>query len=882
MMVIFGIIMVILVSEMGVFFHPKSCRDHSFLLLAGFLALDLFGLLGTDVSGALGVLVMLGALVGVFGTGVYFFRRYQLVYETGSSEYLRAVSAIWGVLLGCMIASHFVLGLSPELAEVMAGVISVSFVGTCYFFGLRLRGAYLRKHVSRSLGLMLGGGMLFWGANWIYSFGADSSFLTVYVGLSFLSLPLVRCLGQAVVARFLYAPSFFRREKGLLKVVKSLRYNVQASSIDHSISVLLPEVLGGCRVRYFLDMGDGQDFAFQSETGFLLYENLPKSSAFFELFSSDFGPVSFATFETVFAERSPAILKQVRLEFERCGCDVVLPLYGRADRVIGILMIDGPRRGWRFAVEILDLFRELGAVLSSIAETNYFYRRFSLQQHRLKSLGDLSLVLGSSFEVDHMLLRAGSFLRSEYNGRGVVAFLRRGKDDFFASYYSHLSSLPEALWTLDLESLGHDFSGSEGIFIYSMNSNQDSVLGRICSFYDAEGALVVPIGEKGNFDGVMVMVLDNIHLGLSVTDRMILQGFTRLVGAQYRNSLLFQDVRKAQVYHEDVLKQLAAGIVICDEADVIMEINLMAQRLFGVKEAEVVGVSVSCLSVFSSQETVLILSSLDVGASEICVRDGDQIRYCSVIREDHARGSLYVISDITELHYLQRETHRVSRLRSLGTMAAGIAHEIRNPLVPIKTFTQLLGKQWEDKVFLERYRGMVLPQLSRIRTMCDSLRRLGDESVPDFSEICLKTVLKNVVDLLSQDGRADGVLFHLDAPDLPLIWGDSDRLCQVFLNLCLNGIESLPDQAGKLWIKVREFEEKGQVEVSIKDNGCGMSQEAQTRLFDPFYTQKVSGTGLGMSIVHKICEEHSAGIRVFSKEGSGTEFVLAFPQGKNV
>ena len=213
-------------------------------------------------------------------------------------------------------------------------------------------------------------------------------------------------------------------------------------------------------------------------------------------------------------------------------------------------------------------------------------------------------------------------------------------------------------------------------------------------------------------------------------------------------------------------------------------------------------------------------------------------------------------------------------------MAAGIAHEIKNPLVAIKTFTQLLPRKYEDPDFKPRYMDIVPPQITRIRKLCQSLLQLGDPKAPSLQSMSLEKMLDNVQDLLNSSSKKYKGDVILDGNLDMHVLADPEQIEQVFLNLILNGLESL-EESGQVVIRASELA-TGFIAVKIEDNGCGISKEQKEQLFDPFYTTKSSGTGLGMSIVHQIVSDHKGHIDVKSKEGKGTTFIVHLPKEKKI
>jgi len=246
------------------------------------------------------------------------------------------------------------------------------------------------------------------------------------------------------------------------------------------------------------------------------------------------------------------------------------------------------------------------------------------------------------------------------------------------------------------------------------------------------------------------------------------------------------------------------------------------------------------------------------------------------------------------------------KLASLGTMAAGMAHEIKNPLVSLRTFTQLLQQKWDDKEFRDKFSSIIPHEIERINRIAESLLKFGRPMKPEFTKVEVNSLLEEVLLLFESEAKKNNVRVTKILADLPEISGDPGQLSQAFVNIIKNGIEAMAEKGGELLVKtdigevVRlgkigrqgvkkgdemiwgEGEEAGKptpvIFVEITDSGEGISENNLKSLFDPFFTTKMTGTGMGLPITLRIIEEHKGSLKVRSKEGKGTTFIVTLPQ----
>ena len=222
-----------------------------------------------------------------------------------------------------------------------------------------------------------------------------------------------------------------------------------------------------------------------------------------------------------------------------------------------------------------------------------------------------------------------------------------------------------------------------------------------------------------------------------------------------------------------------------------------------------------------------------------------------------------------------QEKDVTERMASLGAVAAGLAHEIKNPLVAIKTLAQLLPEKFDDPEFRNYFSQVVLDEVERINTLVSELLDFARPSLPRTELLNLELLVEDVVRRLDLPRHQGAVCLNKVFDEgLPPIQGNPVQLRQVLFNVLTNGIEAMPAEGD---LEVRTAWEGGALLVIVTDSGAGIDDRDLPRIFEPFFTTKPSGTGLGLPLCKKIMEEHGGEIRVTNRPEGGTMVRLSFP-----
>jgi two-component system sensor histidine kinase HydH len=239
-------------------------------------------------------------------------------------------------------------------------------------------------------------------------------------------------------------------------------------------------------------------------------------------------------------------------------------------------------------------------------------------------------------------------------------------------------------------------------------------------------------------------------------------------------------------------------------------------------------------------------------------------------------GTILILRDLGEVRTLQEEIRRKERLAALGNLAAGVAHEIRNPLSSIKAFATYFGGKFPQGSEDRESAGIMIREVDRLNRVISELLEFARPSELRLRPTEMNELIRHSLRLIQQDAKTKKIEIRFaPAEGLPEVVVDHDRFTQALLNLYLNAIQAM-DQGGVLSVSSSAVR-NGEIRIQVVDTGGGIQVEDLGKIFDPYFTTKPRGTGLGLPIVHKIVEAHGGEIRVKSAVGKGTAFTILIP-----
>jgi len=405
--------------------------------------------------------------------------------------------------------------------------------------------------------------------------------------------------------------------------------------------------------------------------------------------------------------------------------------------------------------------------------------------------------------------------------------------------------------------------------------------------------LYIPLKVKGKVIGILGVDKKRGEPVIDEKEFETLSIFANYASIIIENSRLYEALLNEKKFSEDVLNSSVSGMLTTDVHGRITSLNPAARSILGVERENVRNRLIR--DVFASipemdamlQKTLLRHENMK-GCECLLKRDKGENIILSIssspIIEDAGSliGVLLMIHDITSEREREDYLQRVNRLISLGELAAGVAHEIRNPLTGIGVVLDILK---DRKRLLKADKDLLAEatlEIERLEKLISDLLDFARPKAFDFEPADINEIVRSISFLIGEQCNNQGIRLATRYGDkLPKACMDAEKIRQGLLNVIINAIRAMP-QGGKLTIETGiqgadAKGERGSVTVAIKDSGAGIPDAVKGRIFDPFFTTHHEGTGLGLSITHSIVKEHGGTIRFDSEEGKGARFVVSLP-----
>lgn len=327
-------------------------------------------------------------------------------------------------------------------------------------------------------------------------------------------------------------------------------------------------------------------------------------------------------------------------------------------------------------------------------------------------------------------------------------------------------------------------------------------------------------------------------------------------------------------YNEYILQSVPSGVISLDSGLRITKINAAAEKILKINAADVL--NRNCHEIFGEPVNRFLEDKTLIERKEFqySLNSGKWIHLGLTLTplfnsSKEAIGQLMVFTDLTELKALEAQAALRDRLASLGEMAAGMAHELRNPMGVIAGYTKLLSKKTDNS--LAHIVTTIANEVAVMDRVISDFLSFARPTELNLSRVDMEQVISNCVSNVLADKKY--IKLYLGIENIPQVYGDEILLRQAFINLFQNSIEAM-QEGGEL--RISFCVSSGYLEVTITDSGHGISEEIRDKVFLPFYTTKDKGTGLGLAIVHKIIVSHQGNISFDSNE-KGTTFNVSLP-----
>ncbi|MFG6497002.1 ATP-binding protein [Fictibacillus sp. UD] len=357
----------------------------------------------------------------------------------------------------------------------------------------------------------------------------------------------------------------------------------------------------------------------------------------------------------------------------------------------------------------------------------------------------------------------------------------------------------------------------------------------------------------------------------------------QVVGTSYMTSTTDSEMTQDQNLKKfkQLFNHALEAIVLCRSNMEIAEVNDRACELLQLSKEELIGRSAEEFFVRNGRaairkkwEEVLhgkkITGEFRYRTPEGFVRE---IEYsCQKDIVDHLHVT--ILKDVTDQKLTEQKLLKAEALNVVGELAAGVAHEIRNPLTSLKGFVQLIQNQTNE---FNQYLSIILSEVDRIEHIIKEFLVLSKSNSQNFKMACITDIIKDTVDLLNTQAIMKNIEIKTELEDqMPLVFCDSMQLKQVFINFVKNAIEA-SSIGDCVKVSLRLSDDKNNIQIQVRDYGCGMDEVVLKKIGKPFFTTKEEGTGLGMMVSTNIIKHHNGKLDVKSKKGKGTTFMITIP-----
>lgn len=384
----------------------------------------------------------------------------------------------------------------------------------------------------------------------------------------------------------------------------------------------------------------------------------------------------------------------------------------------------------------------------------------------------------------------------------------------------------------------------------------------------------------------------HFHLGVPLKRNDELGQLSNGINAMIRNlghytnrlKQMYEENRAVKEHLESVINQTADAIHIMDENSNIIQVNRAFEQLYGWSSQEIVGRPLSNVPIELVEEEEEQLQNLQRGQaipnyeSYRLAKDGSKIEVSvstAPIRDNEGEitGFISISRDITGRKRMEEMLRRSEKLTTVGQLAAGVAHEIRNPLTTLRGFIQL---QQQTHKLNPRHIDLMLSELDRINLIVGEFLILAKPQAVSFQQKDVRFIMGDVISLLDSQAHMYGIEFVIEAEGQSIVHCGENQLKQVFINILKNGMEAMPE-GGTIHINISHAPDK-QIQIKIKDQGVGIPEEIMHKLGEPFFTNKESGTGLGLMVSQRLIQAHRGTMEIESEKGKGTTVIILLPE----
>lgn len=548
--------------------------------------------------------------------------------------------------------------------------------------------------------------------------------------------------------------------------------------------------------------------------------------------------------------------------------------------------------------------------IQNIVEKTLFHIRYS----HSKILSDSTLLFSSIHELNELLCNAIQYLYDSVGIEKICILMNGAEAKNYIPKASINFSSPESLslscqdaivtWLYQnriVLSRDHLQRFARRKSDHFLEDTMASLGVEICIpvFQDEDLVGIILLGKKIN---KKIFTQEDIQMFLAFSGQLAMAA---------SNARLYMGLREAKIYRDNILQCLKNGVIVVDNDGHVTIMNSEAKRILGLKETNSILLRNTGDDI-SRAIGYTLKSDIEYQNIEILIDNGIKKIPCGITTTrlktegGEVIGALAILTDLTELKLLQAEKQHADHLARLGTLSAHIAHEIKNPLVAINTYFQLLPYKKNDEEFHNDFQKIAVKEIDRINRIIEDLLDLAKPSKPVSQAMDPCSVITDTVNFLKNTAAEKniGITTVFEEKNCQVL-ADEDKIKQVLLNILQNSIEALQihgrievttfvienpfdyrkmakTKPGSVFFSFapdsqRHISKSPYFVIKVYDNGTGISAEKVPHIFEPFFTDKEKGTGLGLALVYRILKDHYGFMYVESKEGSGTIFYIGLP-----
>jgi PAS domain S-box-containing protein len=370
--------------------------------------------------------------------------------------------------------------------------------------------------------------------------------------------------------------------------------------------------------------------------------------------------------------------------------------------------------------------------------------------------------------------------------------------------------------------------------------------------------------------------------------------------AMYKKYKLVERVYR---FYRNIIQNMSSSIICMDISGCITFMNINAAKTLGYRVDELLGKNL--IDIFHEPEKngkildLMLLPNKRFESKEVdlIAKSGTVIPIgfstSALIENDEQIGVIIAFRDLTEMHVIRQQVERMERLATLGELATGIAHEVRNPLGGIKAAAQVLEESFDEYDNRLELVSRIVREADRVNNLLMDFFKFAKPVKPSKSYHDVESIIDGIYLLLASQLKTKRILFKEELSDvLPKIFADVNQVEQVLMNIFLNAVQAMPE-GGQLMIRAhsttmgksphikwsQDYLDKDMLFVAIEvhDTGTGIPKENLEKIFNPFFTTKSDGLGLGLAICHRLITQNNGNIYVESESGKGTKFTVLLP-----